>query len=148
MTNNITDAHLTAFFSRLIYILTRNKTLCSSLRHLSFQINQRMKGGQEPKGENATQQLVTNWRTVHYSLLLRKLGPRVGAEGSYAIGGPTIQSHEGPHSNLPRKGGIFECKKGIPRTICFDSFHEHGRRKYIHTEHQNTMSYIEIQWNH
>lgn len=130
-------------FSCPIYTITRSKTLCSSLRHLSFQINQRMRGGQEPRGENATQQLGANWSSIHYSLLLGKLGLRVGAEGSYLIGGATAWSYEGLLSNLPRKG---ECwKKGICGAIHFDLFDESVQEDIIYT-HRAPKHYV-LHWN-
>lgn len=98
-------------FFCLIHTITRSKTLCSSLRHSSFQINQKMREGQEPKGENATHQLGANWSSIHYSLLLGKRGLRVGARGSYLIGGATTWSYEGLLSNFPRKGETLEFWK-------------------------------------
>lgn len=118
---------------------------------------------------NATQQLGANWRSIHYSLLLGKLGLGLGMRGSYLIGGPrgsvfsgqrrsTLWSHKDLHRNpeIANKKRDFWVAWGVKQEFA-EQFarstqqiwlvpwtHKEGQwKKYIHISPKHYV----LHWN-
>lgn len=170
MTKGETDAHWQHFSppSNLHHYVKSDTALQSE--PAGFPDKSENKRGPREEMGNATQQLGANWRSIHYSLLLGKLGLGVGMKGSYLIGGPrgsvfsgqgrsTLWSYKDLHRNpeIANKRRDFWVAWGAKQDFAeqlpnrFDLFHEYTRKdseKNIYIYHQNITSYIEIQWFH